>query len=118
LRPDASESGLGAPGLFPNRARRRNVETNWTLRDAADRLSEVIDRAVREGPQAITQGGKDVAVVVSAEQYRALTGNRESLVEFFQNSPLRGVDPDLSRDRGDSGRSPPGKNNTRYRHRG
>jgi prevent-host-death family protein len=80
------------------------METSWTLREARAKLSELIDRALADGPQTITRDGEQVAVVVSAEQFRALTGSEESLVEFFQNSPLRGLDLDLSRDGGDCGR--------------
>src|SRR3546814_10221363 len=39
----------------------------WTVAQAKARLSEVIDKARRKGPQAITRNGKSAVVVVDAE---------------------------------------------------
>jgi antitoxin Phd len=71
----------------------------WQLQEAKNRLSEVVDRACDEGPQAITRRGREVAVVLSAAEYRKLTGRKEDLVEFFQNSPLAGLELDLERNK-------------------
>jgi antitoxin Phd len=71
--------------------------THWALQDAKNRLSEVVDRAVREGPQTITRRGKTVAIVVSAEQFTKLSSPRGDLVSFLRSSPLVGEDLDLSR---------------------
>ena len=60
----------------------------WKLQDAKNRLSEVVDRAVTEGPQTITRRGDPVAVVISTVEYRKLTKPRQTLVEFLHNSPL------------------------------
>lgn len=70
---------------------------NWQLQDAKNRLSELVKAAEKEGPQVITVHGREAAVVVSADEYHKLTEKRGSLVEFFQNSPLRGVELDLTR---------------------
>jgi len=43
------------------------------------------------------------AVVVSFDEYKELTGRKESLLDFFQNSALRDVELDIKRDR-DMGR--------------
>ena len=63
----------------------------WQLQDAKNRFSEVVDRALREGPQAVTRRGKEVVVVVSAEEFRRASRPKTSLVEFFRRSPLHGV---------------------------
>ncbi len=80
-------------------------KSRWQLQDAKNRLSEVVRKAREEGPQTITLHGKDAVVVVDAEQYDTLLRKPiDSLVEFFRNSPLRGVRLNISRSK-DTGRS-------------
>jgi prevent-host-death family protein len=71
----------------------------WQLQDAKNKLSEVIEDALTEGPQLITRRGKEVAIVLSYQEYQRLTSTDESLYEFFRRSPLVGVELDLSRDK-------------------
>ena len=49
----------------------------WQVQEAKTKLSEVIDRANTEGPQTITRHGKARAMVVSSEEYQAMTEGRE-----------------------------------------
>lgn len=64
----------------------------WQMQEAKARLSEVVRRAESEGPQDITVHGQSVAIVLSRAAYDRLTGNRLSLLEFMQQSPLYGVE--------------------------
>ncbi len=73
----------------------------WQLQEAKNKLSEVIDDALTEGPQLITRRGEEVAIVLSYSEYQRLTGTNESLYDFFRRSPLVGVELDLSRDKDD-----------------
>lgn len=75
----------------------------WQLQDAKNQLSEVVRKAQSEGPQVITRHGTDAAVVVSARDYGKLSRPRGKLVDFFRQSPLVGVDLELTRDQ-DTGR--------------
>ena len=78
----------------------------WQIQTAKARFSEVFRRARTEGPQRITRQGKDGVVMVAEEQYEQLVGKShqpKSLVQFFRNSPLVGVELDLKRDQ-DAGR--------------
>ena len=78
----------------------------WQLQTAKARFSELFRRARTEGPQLITRQGKEQVVVLPAEQFEQLTrrGRQpKSLVRFFGDSPLAGVDLDLTRVK-DSGR--------------
>lgn len=75
------------------------MPTTWQLQDAKNRLSQVVEKAQREGPQTITVRGKAAVVVVAVEEYRRLAKPRQSLLEFFQSSPLKGIDLDVSRDK-------------------
>jgi antitoxin Phd len=81
-------------------------KTSWQLQDAKARFSDVFSRARSEGPQFITRRGKEAVVMVSEEQYQRLVGKAhqpKSLLQFFRESPLVGVELDLDRDK-DEGR--------------
>jgi prevent-host-death family protein len=69
----------------------------WQLQEAKNRLSELVDAAVRSGPQIITRRGIPTAVVLSMEEYRKVARPPQDLVQFFRESPLAGVELDLSR---------------------
>ncbi len=69
----------------------------WQLQDAKARFSQLVKSAQLEGPQEITVHGKSAAVLLSAEDYRRLSGPKLSFVEFIRRSPLVGVDLDLKR---------------------
>lgn len=73
----------------------------WTVATAKARLSEVIDRAVAEGPQTITRRGRRAAVVVSAEEWERRNKRDGNLAEFFARSPLRGSGVTIERFKGE-----------------
>ncbi len=41
---------------------------SWTVAEAKAKFSEIIERAMAEGPQTITRNGHTAAVVVGAEE--------------------------------------------------
>lgn len=61
----------------------------WRVKDARARFSELVDEALRQGPQLVTRHGKPAVVVVAAEERERRDRRRGTLVEFFANSPLR-----------------------------
>lgn len=71
----------------------------WQLQEAKNKFSEVVDQALRDGPQVVTRRGAETVVVLSYEEYRRLTVSQKSLVEFFRESPFVGVELDLTRDK-------------------
>jgi antitoxin Phd len=70
----------------------------WQLQDAKNHFSELVDRALTDGPQTVTRHGEPVVVVVPYAAFRRRAVRGGSLVEFFARSPLRGVELDLTRD--------------------
>ncbi|MBC8130665.1 MAG: type II toxin-antitoxin system prevent-host-death family antitoxin [Rhizobiaceae bacterium] len=69
-------------------------------KDAQDHLGDVIDKALREGPQKIVRAD-DVVVVVDAGDDERLVSRRSSLKDLLFNGPsVEGLD--LSRDRSPS----------------
>ncbi len=71
----------------------------WQIQDAKNKLSEVITRALTQGPQVITKHGEKTVVVVSYAEYEKLRKSQGKLSDFFRASPLAGADLDLSRDK-------------------
>jgi prevent-host-death family protein len=69
----------------------------WSVAEAKARLSELLDHALSDGPQPITRRGKEIAVVVSTEEWHRKTSRSGSLAEFLAASPLRGSDLDIER---------------------
>ncbi|MGA1997212.1 MAG: type II toxin-antitoxin system prevent-host-death family antitoxin [Bryobacteraceae bacterium] len=81
-------------------------EHSWQVQTAKARFSEVFRLARTQGPQRITRQGKEGVVMISNEQYDRLTARPrrpKSIVQFFRESPLVGVDLDWERDK-DTGR--------------
>lgn len=69
----------------------------WAVAEAKAHFSEMIEKALAEGPQVITRKGRRAVVVVSAAEWERKTRRHGSLAEFLANSPLRGSELDLGR---------------------
>jgi prevent-host-death family protein len=74
---------------------------HWPLQDAKARFSELVRRARSEGPQHVTVHGRDEVVVVAAEEFHRLKGDRTgaALIAALQASPSREVDIAPKRER-------------------
>jgi prevent-host-death family protein len=62
---------------------------SWTVAEAKAKFSEIIERAMSDGPQTITRNGREAAVVVGVEEWQRKTKRVGNLAEFFAESPLR-----------------------------
>ena len=69
---------------------------SWQLAEAKNKLSEVMTRALTEGPQRINHRGQ-VVIVLSEAEYQRLTGERETLTAYLLSGPDLS-DLDLTRD--------------------
>lgn len=65
---------------------------SWQVQEAKQKFSAVLQRAINEGPQAVTYRGKKVAYIISAREYERLTEDKPDLATFL----LEGEGPDLS----------------------
>jgi prevent-host-death family protein len=72
----------------------------WSVAEAKARFSEVIDRALKQGPQAITRNGRPAVVIVSSEEWARRTGRKGTLADFFAASPLPGAGLKVERPQG------------------
>jgi antitoxin Phd len=72
---------MGIPGL-------------WKLEAAKAAFSEVVRKAQSEGPQHVTVRGKEACVIVSAEDFRKLSGlnQRPALADFLKDLDLKDID--------------------------
>jgi prevent-host-death family protein len=62
--------GLAEPKAKPF----KNAPATWQLQHAKNRFSELVDAALRRGPQEVTRHGKPAVVVVSKVEFDRLTG--------------------------------------------
>jgi antitoxin Phd len=67
----------------------------WQLQEAKSRFSEVVDLTLTEGPQMVTRRGQDAVVILSANDYRRMSGT-SSLLKLLFNAP-RGEPLDIVR---------------------
>ena len=66
----------------------------WVLQDAKARFSELVRLVRSEGPQHVTVHGRDEVVIVAAEEFRRLQGDRtgSALISAIQASPYRDIE--------------------------
>jgi antitoxin Phd len=70
----------------------------WQLQEAKNRFSEVVNKALEEGPQIVTRHGEEIVIILSKAEYNRLVKSQTSLLEFFRQSPLVGIELELERD--------------------
>ncbi len=75
----------------------------WKLQDAKQQFSELVRRTLEEGPQVVTRHGREVVVVIPADEYERLTGDPDEdtgrdIKEFLLSGPEL-PELDIRRDR-------------------
>jgi antitoxin Phd len=74
----------------------------WQVQTAKQRFSELVERAVSEGPQIVTKHGREAVVVLEIGEYRRLRGVPMDFTEFLLGIP-KGDDLEIERSK-DPGR--------------
>jgi prevent-host-death family protein len=59
----------------------------WQVQEAKQKFSEVVRRALSEGPQVVTRHGADVVIVIDAEEFRRMTGQSLDFKDFLRSAP-------------------------------
>jgi prevent-host-death family protein len=59
----------------------------WQLQHAKQRFSELVRTTLDEGPQVVTRNGKEVVVMVPAEQWRDAQGPQRDFAAFLTEGP-------------------------------
>lgn len=65
---------------------------NWQLQQAKARFSELVQKALDDGPQTVTRRGKPCVVVLSAEQFELMKKRQISLKDLLAAIPLEGLE--------------------------
>ena len=60
---------------------------SWQLQEAKQRFSEVVRRALEQGPQIVTRHGEAAVVIVAAREYEALKGGTTDFKQFLREAP-------------------------------
>ncbi len=68
----------------------------WNLADAKNRFSELVNLVLTQGPQRVRRR-KDVIVLVSAQEYERLRGERPAFKDYLlQGESFEGLDLERS----------------------
>jgi prevent-host-death family protein len=72
----------------------KSLPGHWLLQDAKARFSELVRKVRSEGPQHVTVHGRDEVVVIAAEEFRRLKGEKsgQALIQAIQASPHREIE--------------------------
>jgi antitoxin Phd len=76
------------------------MSRKWQLQEAKNRLSELVELALAEGPQTVTRHGKEVAVIVSKDEFdrrRRSRGRRGTILVFLRGLGFTRARVDLAR---------------------
>lgn len=75
------------------------MSTSWKLQDAKAKFSQVVDDALKVGPQYVTRRGQEAVVVLSVKDYKKITSRKPSLKQFLLSCPKMDDDFELDRKR-------------------
>ena len=78
---------------------KRQPGAAWRLQDAKARFSELVRLARSEGPQHVMRHGREAVVVVDADEFRRMQGQRfgQLLVDAIASSPHRAIEIEPAR---------------------
>jgi len=75
----------------------------WTLQDAKNKFSAVVEKAMAGSPQEVTRRGKPAVVVLSSDEYNRLLNaaskSQGSFVDHLMSFPDLDVEPAQARAR-------------------
>lgn len=75
------------------------MNKTWQLQEAKNKLSELVERALKDGAQVITRRGEKVVVVIPYQEYEQIIRPAKNLAEFLTESPLAGSGLHIERDK-------------------
>lgn len=63
------------------------MNTSWKLQDAKAKFSQVVDDALKVGPQYVTRRGREAVVILSVKEYEKIISKKPTLKEFLLSCP-------------------------------
>jgi prevent-host-death family protein len=76
----------------------------WQLQDAKRKFSQLVNHAIKDGPQIVTRQGQEVVVILSMDDYQRMIQPKPSLLALLLDSPLVGSGLEINHDQNDFGR--------------
>ncbi len=73
------------------------MRSTWKLQDAKARFSQIVEDALKIGPQFVTRRGKKAVVVISTDEYERLVSQKPSFKELLLNCPKIGDEFEFER---------------------
>jgi prevent-host-death family protein len=70
----------------------------WQVQEAKARFSELVQKAIDEGPQTVTRRGKPSVVVLSAEQFELMKKRQIDLKDLLPYLSLDELDLERNKD--------------------
>jgi antitoxin Phd len=70
----------------------------WQLQEAKAKFSELVQKAIDEGPQTVTRRGKPSVVVLSAEQFELMKKRQIDLKDLLHYLSLDELDLERNKD--------------------
>lgn len=62
------------------------MENTWKLQDAKAKFSQVVDEAIKKGPQMVTKRGDPAVIILSNNDYKRLN-RKKNFKAFLLDSP-------------------------------
>ncbi len=59
----------------------------WQLQEAKQRFSQLVQRALDDGPQVVTRRGEPVVVIVAKQEFDRLRGPQQDFKDFLLSAP-------------------------------
>ncbi len=75
------------------------INNIWQLQEAKSKFSNLVEKALHQGPQFVTKHGNNAVVILSFKEYQEITRPKSDLVAFLRNSPLVNIELDITRDK-------------------
>ncbi|MFO7884399.1 MAG: type II toxin-antitoxin system prevent-host-death family antitoxin [Desulfobacteraceae bacterium] len=63
------------------------MNTSWKLQDAKAKFSQLVENALKMGPQYVTRRGQEAVVILSVKEYKKITTKKPTLKEFLLSCP-------------------------------
>lgn len=74
-------------------------KSSWQIQEAKAQFSELISEALTHGAQIITKHGKQIAILMSQEDFERHTKPKISFLDFFKKAPCQDIELDLQRNK-------------------
>ncbi len=73
------------------------MRSSWAVQDAKARFSEMLNSAIKRGPQVVTRRGVETAVLVPIDEWKRLQGAARPTLKDWLLAPEPRFELDLTR---------------------